>query len=432
MEIQNIAEKALAQSKAQQVDKAMVTVSSTVAKEFNIEANKLTLLRTTFDQGVSIKSVIDHKQALSSGNQFSDDALSKVAKTSSEAAHASPQDPAYGFAPSQGQQSFSNGDLNADEEWMFESLQQLLKDRTDKFAKIIFEGAALKFIKSERVLMTSEGSLLKSQQGYYDFMAMFTAKDGSKSSSFNFTTYQVPSVQSKSSFQLMEKGHLSDLLEQLSGQLELKKVPEKFVGDVIITPHGLADFIGGWNSYLSGGMLLKENSLFKNKLGEQIASSNWTLTSNPLDSQFATRGFWTGDGYITKNETIIDKGVLKTYLLDHYSANKLGQKVSYSGGGFLKLTPGQAKLKDMIKSAKRGVLLGRFSAGNPSDNGEIAGVAKNSYYIEDGEIKYPISETMLSMNLASMLKDVQAISSETITTGHSELPWVQFSNVVVS
>ena len=86
----------------------------------------------------------------------------------------------------------------------------------------------------------------------------------------------------------------------------------------------------------------------------------------------------------------------------------------------------------MIKSVERGILLARFSGGYPSDNGDFSGVAKNSYLIENGEIKYPISESMISGNFAEMLKNIKAISKERIDYGFSILPWIQVSGITIS
>ena len=59
-------------------------------------------------------------------------------------------------------------------------------------------------------------------------------------------------------------------------------------------------------------------------------------------------------------------------------------------------------------------------------------MAKNSYLIEDGEIKYPVSETMVSGNFAEMLQSVKAISRERVDSGYGILPWVAVSGVTIS
>jgi PmbA protein len=59
-------------------------------------------------------------------------------------------------------------------------------------------------------------------------------------------------------------------------------------------------------------------------------------------------------------------------------------------------------------------------------------VAKNSYLIEDGEIRGPISESMISGNFVDMLKNMTAISREQVDYGFSILPWIAVSGVTVS
>jgi PmbA protein len=86
----------------------------------------------------------------------------------------------------------------------------------------------------------------------------------------------------------------------------------------------------------------------------------------------------------------------------------------------------------MIKSTKQGLLLCRFSGGSPSDNGDFSGVAKNSYYIEDGEIKFPISETMVTGNLVEMMMNIKEISKERVNPGYHLYPWIKFDGLTVS
>ena len=93
---------------------------------------------------------------------------------------------------------------------------------------------------------------------------------------------------------------------------------------------------------------------------------------------------------------------------------------------------GNTSLSDMIKNVKKGLIMNRFSAGSPGVNGDVTGVAKNSFLIEDGKIVGAVSETMFSGNLTEMLLNVRAISEERINDGSSILPWVDFGGVTIS
>lgn len=140
----------------------------------------------------------------------------------------------------------------------------------------------------------------------------------------------------------------------------------------------------------------------------------------------------TADGIPAKDMILIDKGELKSYLLGQYGANKTGLKIADNDGDCLIMDAGDSSLSSLVEGIEKGVLLGRFSGGNPNDKGDFSGVAKNSYYIENGKIQYPISETMVSGNLVTLLKEIDAVSSEEINFGSTILPWVRSKGFIHS
>lgn len=426
------AEQALAKARQHGSEKAQVSVSSTRAQEFNVEGGRLTLLRTTYDQDLTLQCLQAERQALVSGNQLNADGVTDLAVKATEAMKVAPPDACNGFAPNQGQKSFVFGEEGPNEDWMYSGLTTTLAETKQKYPQVIIDASTIKYVTTQKALLSSESTLLQAAQSYYDSSIMFSAKVGNKASSFNYTSFRLPTSASAQSISLLKIGHLDELLRQNSEQIHSQKLPGKFEGEVIVTPHCMADLLEGWIGYLSGGRMLKGTSFFSGKLGQQVASTQWSLSAQPLDSKFASRRFWTSDGYLTNNEVIFEKGVLKNYVLGHFVGKKLGQAISRSEGGYLRLAPGTKKLQEMISSVKKGVLMCRYSAGNPAENGEISGVAKNSYYIENGEIRFPLGETMVSLNLARMLHEVRDISQETVSSGYWETPWVRFGGALIS
>jgi PmbA protein len=124
--------------------------------------------------------------------------------------------------------------------------------------------------------------------------------------------------------------------------------------------------------------------------------------------------------------------VLTSYLVDLYGSRKTGLERARTGGGCYVVDAGDVPLDDIIASTDRGVLITRFSGGRPNEKGDFSGVAKNSYYVEGGAVKYPISETMISGNLADALLSIDAISSERADFGSSVYPWVRTTGIGVS
>ena len=76
--------------------------------------------------------------------------------------------------------------------------------------------------------------------------------------------------------------------------------------------------------------------------------------------------------------------------------------------------------------------MGRFSGGKPGPAGDLSGVAKNSFLIENGKVTKPLSEVMIAGNLGDMLRDTTAVSQEQENSGYWLLPWVRVSNVTIS
>ena len=86
----------------------------------------------------------------------------------------------------------------------------------------------------------------------------------------------------------------------------------------------------------------------------------------------------------------------------------------------------------MIKSIKRGLIVGQVSCGTPGASGELSGVAKNAFYIEDGVIKGAVMEVMISANVYDMVQNIKAISKEQVCTGNMVMPYLQIEKVTIS
>jgi PmbA protein len=96
------------------------------------------------------------------------------------------------------------------------------------------------------------------------------------------------------------------------------------------------------------------------------------------------------------------------------------------------VSPGSIALDDLIANTERGIVLGRFSGGAPNQNLDFSGVAKNSFYVEDGKVVHPIAETMIAGNFVTALESIKGISRETIDLGMANYPWLSTGGITVS
>jgi PmbA protein len=426
--INRIAELALGCLKRKGADKAQVDVGLKQTHELNVEAGRLSLLRTNFDQWIGMRAITDSKQAAMGGNQFEDQTIEELARQTLETAKTSQRDEAFDIAPMQSPQKFKSGPVAGDFELLMSRTEEFLAQAKERFPKVILEGVIVQFIKRQRVLANTNGVHFELGQSHYECSFMFTGKDGKKTSSFNYTGMSLLDLNKP----IMKLADTETLLRQSGEQTEMKQLTGKFVGDIIVTPHCLPNFISGFLGQLEAGALLKGQSLYQEKINTQVATNQFTLRTRPLAPDFAELGFITSDGFVSRDTDIVDKGILKTFMLDQYGANKLKKPRAGSDDNYHVVDPGSADLKEMIRKVKKGLLLCRFSGGTPSSNGDISGVAKNSYYIENGEILYPVSEVMVSGNIPSMLMNIKEISKETLNFGSSKLPWMSFAGLNIS
>jgi len=410
-------------------EKAQCVLARSEKHELNLEADKFSLMRTTYDTNLDYMAIRDGKRGTTSSNKTDKDSIDKAVADVLEIANASQPDDAYDIAEKQEPKAFTSGSTEPDLDRMFDRLKTFFETAKEKYPQTIIEMAILDFTHFDSFFMNSNGVDFTTSKGIYNFVVMFTTKEGKKTSSFNYTGFSTKDLDKE----FLECGVTDLLLRQSAEQLDLKSVDGKFAGDLIISPDALAEFIYYLVAIsLHDVPLISGTSIFKDKLNEQIADSGFTLHARPVSDEIADNYFVTSDGYEAQNSTIIEKGVLKSFLLSLYGAKKTGRERAINDGNGWIVDPGDRSFDDMVKSVERGLLLCRFSGGFPNDNGDFSGVAKNSYYIEDGEVKYPINETMVSGNLAEMFRNIKSLSEERVDYGDKILPWLLTSGVTIS
>ncbi|MCD4651143.1 MAG: TldD/PmbA family protein [Candidatus Cloacimonetes bacterium] len=409
-------------------EKADCFLTKSEVHELNVENERISLLRTTYDTSLVLKALKENKKAIIKLNKTSKEDIDTAIEELMEMVEHAQADPANDISEKQEPANFETPLTKPDMELMHKRLTAYLVFIKEKYPCLTSDATNLKFMKIKQNYVNTNGVRLSETSGRYQFTCMFVSKKDGKSSSFNYSYYLSDNLEKN----LWEYAGMERLFKQSDEQIETTGLQGKFVGDIIITPECVGSMFGSALSYLKDMSLISGKSIYKDKLGEKIASEHFTLHSQAVDENLAISSHITSDGYTSENITVIENGILKTFLLSRYGAAKLDMKRSANQGSLLVLEPGKKTLDEMIASVDKGLLLCRFSGGNPSDNGDFAGVAKNSYYIENGEIKYPVSETMISSNVARMLLDITEISRERLNSGVTFFPWVKVKSITIS
>ena len=156
-------------------------------------------------------------------------------------------------------------------------------------------------------------------------------------------------------------------------------------------------------------------------MGQTVTSTALTLKSRFDAPGVAPRS---ADGFVAAPVELLTQGRLNTLTPSLYGSLKTGlPHVPLASQGW-DMAPGSAPLAELMSGVQRGALVDRLSMGRPAANGDFSGVIKNSFLIDSGQRGHALAETMISGNVAQMLRDVRSASSERIDTGAWVLPWL--------
>lgn len=410
-------------------DKAQYTLSEKETHEFNVDGGEFSLFRTLFDHSLSITAYKDNKKGTIAINRFDDEAIEAAAADCIKSAESGIADEAYAIAPDQGKDIFREGAYEPDIDLFFQRTRELMSDIKERHPKILMEQMVVRHDKIHSIYQNTNGTEFETLKGAYSISLMYSAHEGDVATSFFGSDIYTDKLDRP----FIEMGSVEKDLTDVEAQLSTVPMEGKFEGVILLTPSSLGSFLYSiFSNFVSDSVILEKTSIWLEKLGRQVADERLTISLNPGDSRIVCGERYTSDGFRSEDFDIISCGVLKSFWLSLYVANKSGFAHMKNSSFALVVEGGDTPYAEIVKGIKRGLIVGRFSGGQPGTNGDFSGVAKNSFLIEDGEIKGAVNETMINGNLADLLNNLVAISRETVEDGSTVLPYIAFDKVVIS
>jgi PmbA protein len=192
---------------------------------------------------------------------------------------------------------------------------------------------------------------------------------------------------------------------------------ESMKTNVVYHPRVSASLLGHLAGALTGTSIARGTSFLRDEMGKQIMSDAITICDDPLRPRGLRSAGFDGEGVATKALTPVENGVLKCWFLDSSSARQLaletnGRAARGAGGPpgpsptNLYMQAGDISVADMLKQIGSGFyvteLIGMGVNGVTGDYSRGA----SGFWIEDGEITYPVSEMTIASNLKEMFMNM--------------------------
>ena len=271
------------------------------------------------------------------------------------------------------------------------------------------DGATLACFEGFKVYGNSHGQLVGYPSSRHSLSCVSIASDGDDMQrDYAYTINR--------DFDLLEQakvvGHKSakEVLSRLNPQkLSTRKVPVMFRADIANT------FFGHFIAAISGGNLYRKSSFLLDALGQPIFPEHLTISERPHIKKALASSAFDSEGVTTTDREIIDNGTLSSYLLTSYSARKLGLQTTGHAGGIhnWQISTNGGNFDAMLKQLGTGLLVTELMGqGVNVVNGDYSRGAAG-FWVENGEIQYPVAEITIAGNLKDMFKNLVSVGTDT-------------------
>ena len=148
-------------------------------------------------------------------------------------------------------------------------------------------------------------------------------------------------------------------------------------------------------------------------MGEKLFDERVNITSDPANLHIPSSP-WDGDGYPREARTWVENGVVKNMYYSRYWADKQGVDPIARPGGVI-IAGGDQSIADMIRNTERGVLVTRFwyiRAVDPQTLLYTGLTRDGTFYIENGQIKFPVKNFRFNESPIIMLNNIEALGQQ--------------------
>ncbi len=417
----------------------------------NVRMGEVETLKESGSRGMGLRVFLGKRSASASTSDLTPDGIRQLVEGALGLARVTEEDPFNGLAE-RDEFGAAPGDLHLsyDDVYSLPGAERIEWAKRAEAAAMAAdkriansEGGSFDAATGRKVLANSRGFLGSYRTSYAGVAAAPLAMDE------NGNMQRDAWWSSARSFALLESPEAvgAEAARRALRRLGARRVPTQRV-PIVFAPETARTLIGSIFEAASGDAIWRGASFLAGKLGEAIADSSVTIVDdNLMVLPNGTGGFGTspfdGEGLPSRRTVVVEKGVLRNYLLNTYAARKLGMKSTHNasrglagapgvGAGNLYLEPGTLPPEEILAEVKAGLYVtGLMGFGVNTVTGDYSRGATGQW-IENGQLTHAVEEVTIAGNLGEMLRNVTAIGNDLVFRSAVACPTLRIDGMTIA
>lgn len=417
-EYQDCIDGALRAAKKLGANESEISISESSGLSVGVRQNEIETLEHDQNKGLSITVYVNQCKGSATTSDFSKKAINEAVKVAVDIARFTSKDEFSGLPDAQNL-AWNYPSLDLYHPWKIKTA-----DAID--IALECEAAALKF---DKRVVNSEGVTLSS----HDSINLYGNSHGF------IGTYPQSRHSLSCSVISSEKGSASNEMQRdywfsISRDAELLVEPKKVGREaakravarlgatqistgkypVLFSPDMAAGLMSHLVAALSGGSIYRKSSFLLDALDTRIFPDWMQIYEQPHIIGAMGSAPFDSEGVKTSSRSIIEDGVLQSYILDSYSAKKLKMNTTGNAGGVhnLCVEPGKNNFNSMLKQMGKGLFVTELMGqGINTVTGDYSRGA-TGFWVENGKIQHPVEEITIAGNLKSMFQQIAAVGND--------------------
>lgn len=404
----------LALAKQEGATDAAVAVSADRGFSVDVRMGAVETVAFSEDKGIGLTVYIGQRKGSASTTDTSRSALTAMVKAACDIARVSAEDPCFGLADRE-LMSKNHPDLDLFHPWEVspqEAIEMALQ----------CESQALSL---DKRITNSDGVSVSSYESHHGFANTYGGEGFIHSTRHSMSCSLIAADADKMQrdYEYTTVRHVQDLLgtdliakqavERAVSRLGARQITTQMT-PVIFSSRVSSSLLGGFINAISGHNLYKKNSFLLDSIGQQVFPEFVRIYEQPLLLGALGSSPFDGEGVPTRANLIVDQGRILQYVLGSYSARKMGLKTTANSDGVHNLTidATAGDLSALLKMMDKGLLVTELMGqGVNGITGDYSRGA-SGYWVEHGEIQYPVDEVTIAGNLKDMFQSIDAVGSD--------------------